>query len=672
MPRARPRQFSPVADDHGQPIEPHIVAVADAYDAMTSTRSYRRALTQDIAFAELRKNSGRQFHPRVVDALIAALRRRGAVHGDGHELYVHHMDAPRDGVGSAGLGDLLPEGEAGDGTSAVGTSAPRGHEPVRLAPRVAVLVVVTVTAAMAVELWAPGGRPTGLVALTGAVVAGELLVLRPRHRGPVPLSYAYMLVIIRAFPVPEALGAIAVAELLAVLLRSEPTLTRRVERSAHHLIAGVAGLAVYAVLWPLRPMNATAWMLTVLAASSVTMLVVHEAITFVRTRRVPPVGGPDLALVASGMLMAVGFRGVGGHESLGLWGVALFSVPLLAAWFSYERLAVISRTSEQTIVALSVVPEMAGLARDGHAARVAALSVQVGDVMGLRRAELDDLRAAALLHHLGHLCLDAPEVREEPIEPFEVADKGAEILRQTDLACAGDLLATDAVTVGGQILRLASAYDDLREEHDASDSLDALSAGPGFLYDRRVFDAFERVVSTAPGRLTLPDVDLVLRGEVDRPVAAAWPRRRGRREPTYASSTMPTASTMSPTEIAASTGSPNTIWSERNTATSESRVGRCFTVVSRGMPSATLYGIPRFSAITIAFSAMPSPISSMPAGAEVRRAEPEQRDVRQRAGSRRRRRRSARGAGRPPRAGSGARARRPAATRAGTAPRPGG
>ena len=129
-------QFSPVADDHGQPIEPHIVAVADAYDAMTSTRSYRRALTQDIAFAELRKNSGRQFHPRVVDALIASLRRRGAVHGDGHELYVHHMDAPRDGVGSAGLGDLLPDGDAGDGTSAVGHRGAAGHEPVRLAPRV--------------------------------------------------------------------------------------------------------------------------------------------------------------------------------------------------------------------------------------------------------------------------------------------------------------------------------------------------------------------------------------------------------------------------------------------------------------------------------------------------------------------------------------------------------
>ena len=122
-------QFSPVADDHGQPIEPHIVAVADAYDAMTSTRSYRRALTQDIAFAELRKNSGRQFHPRVVDALIASLRRRGAVHGDGHELYVHHMDAPRHGVGSAGLGDLLPDGTTDEDASTVGSASPRGNNP---------------------------------------------------------------------------------------------------------------------------------------------------------------------------------------------------------------------------------------------------------------------------------------------------------------------------------------------------------------------------------------------------------------------------------------------------------------------------------------------------------------------------------------------------------------
>jgi len=101
--------FSPVADERGQPIEPHIVAVADAFDAMTSTRSYRRALPQEVAFRELRKNSGRQFHPRVVDALIASIQRHGEVHGAGHETRVHHLDAPEAGTGSAGLGDLLEE-----------------------------------------------------------------------------------------------------------------------------------------------------------------------------------------------------------------------------------------------------------------------------------------------------------------------------------------------------------------------------------------------------------------------------------------------------------------------------------------------------------------------------------------------------------------------------------
>jgi HD-GYP domain-containing protein (c-di-GMP phosphodiesterase class II) len=102
-------EFAPVADDRGQPIEPHIVAVADAFDAMTSTRSYRRALPQQTAFDELRKNSGKQFHPRVVDALIVAIKQRGEEHGAGYEEVVHHEDAPEAGTGSAGLGDLMPE-----------------------------------------------------------------------------------------------------------------------------------------------------------------------------------------------------------------------------------------------------------------------------------------------------------------------------------------------------------------------------------------------------------------------------------------------------------------------------------------------------------------------------------------------------------------------------------
>ncbi|MGZ6950695.1 MAG: hypothetical protein ACXVJX_01160 [Acidimicrobiia bacterium] len=365
----------------------------------------------------------------------------------------------------------------------------------RLGTRALVVVVATLAGIVASELASPGGTTTGLVALIGSVALGELVVLRPRHSSAVPLSYAFMLVLVRAFPAGEALLAIGLAEAVAAAVRYEPTLLRRIVVSLSRVFVGACGLGVYALLWPIHPMNATAWLLAVLAASGVTMVVTHEALGWIETRRVPAPGGADLALIASGMLMAIGYRGVDGHESVGLWGVALFSVPLLAAWFSYERLAVISRTSEQTILALSVVPEMAGLAREGHAARVATLAVRMGTEIGLRPGELDDLRAAALLHHLGHLCLDAPEVRDTPIEPYEVADKGAEILRQTDLAAAGDLLATDEVTVGGQILRVASVYDDLRAALPVASALDAIASGPGFVYDSRVLDALERVVA---------------------------------------------------------------------------------------------------------------------------------------------------------------------------------
>lgn len=52
-------------------LEARILAVADAFDAMTSTRPYRRALPRDQAVAELRRGAGAQFDPRVVEAFVA-------------------------------------------------------------------------------------------------------------------------------------------------------------------------------------------------------------------------------------------------------------------------------------------------------------------------------------------------------------------------------------------------------------------------------------------------------------------------------------------------------------------------------------------------------------------------------------------------------------------------
>jgi putative nucleotidyltransferase with HDIG domain len=54
-----------------------IIAVADAFDSMTSNRSYRGARRIDEAVGELRKWSGTQFDPVLVDAFVLALEREG-------------------------------------------------------------------------------------------------------------------------------------------------------------------------------------------------------------------------------------------------------------------------------------------------------------------------------------------------------------------------------------------------------------------------------------------------------------------------------------------------------------------------------------------------------------------------------------------------------------------
>lgn len=52
------------------PVECRILAIADAYDAMTSDRPYRKAMSHDAAVTELRRCAGTQFDPVLVDLFI--------------------------------------------------------------------------------------------------------------------------------------------------------------------------------------------------------------------------------------------------------------------------------------------------------------------------------------------------------------------------------------------------------------------------------------------------------------------------------------------------------------------------------------------------------------------------------------------------------------------------
>ncbi|MBO4368517.1 MAG: hypothetical protein J5803_00220, partial [Desulfovibrio sp.] len=55
------------------PEEARIIAVADAYDAMSSNRSYRRALAQEKVRSEIERGKGKQFDPKFADIMLAMI-----------------------------------------------------------------------------------------------------------------------------------------------------------------------------------------------------------------------------------------------------------------------------------------------------------------------------------------------------------------------------------------------------------------------------------------------------------------------------------------------------------------------------------------------------------------------------------------------------------------------
>jgi ribonuclease P protein subunit RPR2 len=62
------------------PLGARVFAVADALDAMTSDRPYRRARSWEEATAEIVREAGRQFDPHVVEAFQGRSNRLRRIH----------------------------------------------------------------------------------------------------------------------------------------------------------------------------------------------------------------------------------------------------------------------------------------------------------------------------------------------------------------------------------------------------------------------------------------------------------------------------------------------------------------------------------------------------------------------------------------------------------------
>ena len=74
------------------PLAAQVITVADSFHAMTSTRSYRRAMNREQAIAELRRNAGTQFNARATEAFIEMLDEERPIRAHAASARAHDLD----------------------------------------------------------------------------------------------------------------------------------------------------------------------------------------------------------------------------------------------------------------------------------------------------------------------------------------------------------------------------------------------------------------------------------------------------------------------------------------------------------------------------------------------------------------------------------------------------
>jgi hypothetical protein len=142
------------------------------------------------------------------------------------------------------------------------------------------------------------------------------------------------------------------------------------------------------------------------------------------------------------------------HPVLGHWTLPTMLIPLFAARIGLDRFAVAARAYDQTIRAMSRLPEQLGTVTEGHGVRVGMLARDVGLELGLDAGTLVDLERAAHLHELGRIQVE----RDAPTTRRELAAAGASVINET---ASLDRVARIVAAHGDPALA-ASAQDDVR------------------------------------------------------------------------------------------------------------------------------------------------------------------------------------------------------------------
>lgn len=356
-----------------------------------------------------------------------------------------------------------------------------------------------------------------LAALTVVTAVSLLLDVHLPQGGSVPLGYAVLIALAYLLPGGDYLLIVLFSVLLAL-----PVLNHRL---------GALGTGTTGLRWLLAALSAgvTAHLVSGLGLggdhnTKILVSVVLGGVSFLTadllTARFASVPGEErvnagsawpvyVTLLSAAALLALADRFEHGGSTGSPWLSAIAFCPLLITRFSFERYAQASSTYRQTIQALSIVPEVAGMSRPGHGERTAVYAATLADELGVVGEYRERVITAARLHRIGFICLDDEEEEApESVDPRRVARVGAEMLRQTrflrpvaDLVEEVEMHSPDGGTLGAAIVRIASRFDDhvVEEPVRTTGALEIISATTTDPVGRQVVSGLKRLLAVHPG-----------------------------------------------------------------------------------------------------------------------------------------------------------------------------
>lgn len=197
---------------------------------------------------------------------------------------------------------------------------------------------------------------------------------------------------------------------------------------------------------------------------------------------------------------------------LGWWALPIALLPYSFAHLAFGRFQQTKVTYKQTIRALARIPEVSGLGVDGHADRTTDLASAIAKEIGLGPVQVEDVEYAGLMHDIGRVSLNEPQILRMGYSDDDIARWSSEIIAESPYLSRvaahvrhqyepyrkpGEQTDPD-VSVVSRIIKVAAAYDWQVHQDGLSplQALENLHAGAAYEYDPRIVASLRRLLES--------------------------------------------------------------------------------------------------------------------------------------------------------------------------------